>query len=725
MVDQGKGLTDRFGCGSRAADCSAIPGRAARVVPGGLRYLLYTPSGMPTTEAGDPDVGAAVNSIDLPDGTSVASLLELAELVDERRGSMSDLLALPPVLPSADGALRQSEFETDLQRRLPHVQQVCHHPYERLDRIEEVTEVSRARRVSDRALERLASRTEDWQTRRANRVIPKRVFNDRVESVADIFENRVTGKLVDLTLEYIRARRKEVQRILSFLEDLRRIQDSMAGRSWRVAHRGWEQFAAVAELNDQVQRGTGLLSNLRDLEMGVRALQGTSLYQSVDRRKPIPSPLPMTNLLVNDQHYRHVSALWAALWQLDRLSELPPAEGAIRFGKTCEAMESFALLLVLRALDYLGLAVGECPRRGGPSVRIEGRDRHVTLEWTADGELRLDLGETVTLRLVPVASPLATVAARSEAIEAVTAGARQDPIALVYLSPGRIDWDESEPEPPSWMLDRWSVQLRADGVAPSGGLVPVSPLDVDSTERMIRTVRWSLLRADLHAYPARVTAGRDVVEVLRSAGSKHFQATSVPNELGVVGFPSGNDFEAISRSARRAVGALPVNLRRDVLAELESTADMLLTGIRATAPLFRCPTCGVASGVRISSRDGGGFWCDCDSCGTAWGTAQCGSCGTLFPVVRPPLQHPRDRTDVVWVDRTYGGDVASEPCWAADTSSRFVCPACDICSAPDQDRADCARCSQVAAAKTRSSAKVDRDSPHEGSGTKERKPVER
>lgn len=388
-------------------------------------------------------------------------------------------------------------------------------------------------------------------------------------------------------------------------------------------------------------------------------------------------------------------------------------------------METFTLLLVLRALDHLGLAVAECPRRGGPPLRVEGRDRPVTLEWTAHGELRLDLGEAVALRLLPVASPLLTVASRAEAIEAVSAGVGQDPITLVYLSPGRIDLDQSDLEPRSWMLDRWSVQLRADGFVPTGGLVPVSPLDVDSTERMIRTVRWSLLRADLHAYPARVRAGRDALQVLRSAGSKHFQATSVPNELGVVGFPPENEVEAILRSARQAAGALPVNLRRDVLAELDSTATMLREGIRATAPLFGCPTCGVAPGVRISSRDGGGFWCDCDSCGTAWGSAQCGSCGSLFPVVRPPLQHPRDRTDVVWVDRTYGGDVASEPCWAAETSSRFVCPACDMCSAPDQDRADCTRCTLVTATTSSASAKTARNAPHVGGGSKAGKPLQR
>jgi len=703
VADPGQRLTDRFGGGSDPADRSLIPGRAARALPGGLRYLLYTLSGVPTTEVGDPDVGATVDALDLPDGTSGASLLELAELIGDRRGSVSDLLALPPVLPSADGALRQSEFETDLARRLPHVQQVCHHPYERLDRIEEVTEVSRARRVSDRALERLASRTEDWQSRRADRVIPKRVFNDRVESVADIFENRVAGKLVDLTLEYIRARRKDVQRILSFLEDLRRIQDSMTGRSWRVAHRGWEQFAAVAELNDQVQRGAGLLSDLRELEMRLRALQGSSLYQSVDHRKPIPSPLPMTNLLVNDQHYRHVSALWAALWQLDRLSELSPAEAAIRFGEICDAMEAFTLLLVLRALDHLGLAVGEYPQRGGPPVRVEGRDREVTLEWTSCGELRLDLGEAIALRLLPVASPLSTLASRSEAIEAVIAGARPDPITLVYLSPGRIDLDDSDLEPRSWLLDRWSVQLRADGFNPSGGLVPVSPLDVDSTERMIRTVRWSLLRADLQAYPARVRAGRDALQILRSAGSMHFEVTSVANELGVVGFPTEDEVEAICRSARQAVGALPVNLRRDVLVELASSATTLREGVRATAPLFRCPTCGEARKVRISSRGRSGFWCSCDSCDTEWGSAQCGNCGSRFPVLQPPLQHPSMRTDVVWIDRTYGGDVTSEPCWATPTSSRFVCPACDACAAPDQDKQECARCKH---AEQRTSASI-------------------
>ena len=247
----------------------------------------------------------------------------------------------------------------------------------------------------------------------------------------------------------------------------------------------------------------------------------------------------------------------------------------------------------------------------------------------------------------------------------------------------------------------WSVQLRADGSAPSGGLVPVSPLDVDSTERMIRTVRWSLLRADLYAYPARVRAGHDTVQVLRSAGSKYFRTTSVPNELVVVGVPSEHEVDAICRAAGQKVGTLPVNLRHDVSVELELVATALTVGIRRTAPLFRCPTCGVDLGVRISSRDGGGFWCDCDSCGTAWESAQCGGCSSQFPVVQPPLQHPSDRTDVVWVDRTYGGDVASEPCWATDTSSRFVCPECDMCSASDQDRNDCVRCIEVAAATSR------------------------
>lgn len=680
---------------SRDTGGTGIPGRLLSRRGGTLDYVGYSSQGSPTTSHGQRDVGPRVDPLDLPDSTTASSLLELAALVESGSlGGPAALLRLPPVLPSAAKALGRRDLEDELEARLPHLQHACHHPVKRLDRKQEMADVARARRVSDRAIGRLAAHTEDWQARRAGRVVPKRVLDERVESEIDILENRVAGQVIDRYLDYLRIRLQDIRRVLDFLDDLKRIQDSLTGRSWRLARRGWEQFAAMGSVADERRRGADLLRELEELESKLRALRGSELYAGANTRRPIPTPLPLTNLLLNDQHYRHVAALWANLSILNEQAALPPSEAAEHYRAVARAMERFVLLLLARALDHLGFELPSLPVRGAGPVAMTARPWRTTLTWTAEGELHVDLGANSQLRLVPVASKLETPAARLAAVESSQAPDRAP--TIVYLSDGRIDSGaEERVEPPSWRWTRWSLPTWTTEAAPHGAVVPVSPLDVDSVERIIRTVRWALLRADLSQYPPSIRLSTSAMRCFRDSAGSSVREEGNGIALLVGRLAAGDVPGLIARATERSK-QLPVNERPDVQRELSRLGASLEAAARATQPLWECPICR-ASGegrVRMDVRDAGGFGCRCGNCDARWGTDQCGNCQRLYPVVRPPVEHPEIRDDLTWIDRSYGGDVAAEPCWMAPHPSRYTCPACGVCSASERDREQCVRCIQ-------------------------------
>lgn len=319
-----------------------------------------------------------------------------------RTGTHGDPLP-SPLLPTS--LINEESHLSDLERLLGEVLTAGHlHAISKRPRIdlrydETVTDVSRARRLTNKTYTHLASRSECWQRQTLQGIQPKRVLARFSEDEYAIYENVVYARLLDKLVLYLsgRLRRlgrlcKRLERSLSFSSstDLNHRLFNDICRLWGETYR---PEATVAQLKATKETRDAVAMHLKNLQ----GLRQAGLYLHIVREKQVGQILHRTNILTHDQHYRHVSVLWDALRQTVQAANLSPAE-RLRTNQQREADYSAYVGLVLRhALRRYGLTQDDKTTWAGHVLSLSC-DR---LSWA----LRLD-GE-VKLGLVPWAYPAA------------------------------------------------------------------------------------------------------------------------------------------------------------------------------------------------------------------------------------------------------------------------------------------------------------------------------
>ena len=176
----------------------------------------------------------------------------------------------------------------------------------------ELTEISRVQRMAPGAVSRLAAHSEDWHRRTISGVLPSKLLALLSDDDWAIYENRVFARLLDHLNSYIRSRLSETELMhkkyqeaeeLGGAEDiyhpLRRRLCKLWGDAMKdsAPEKALETSAHAIEVLSQAKRKIGLIR------------QG-DLYKKVPRSAQVPAQLRHTNILVHDQHYRHLRTLW-------------------------------------------------------------------------------------------------------------------------------------------------------------------------------------------------------------------------------------------------------------------------------------------------------------------------------------------------------------------------------------------------------------------------------
>ncbi len=116
--------------------------------------------------------------------------------------SFSDIRDINTMLRNFDEKLEINDYDKFIANMLFHIEEICRQPSYYLSREVTKVNISRAKRISVKSINYLASHSEDWIRRQIRGVIPKSILSETIEYDLKIYENKVTSKLIDKLLIY-------------------------------------------------------------------------------------------------------------------------------------------------------------------------------------------------------------------------------------------------------------------------------------------------------------------------------------------------------------------------------------------------------------------------------------------------------------------------------------------------------------------------------------------
>ncbi|MCW8887403.1 MAG: hypothetical protein OQK12_19430 [Motiliproteus sp.] len=264
---------------------------------------------------------------------------------------------ISPLMPAAviDDQSHLLPFENKLFEVLNkgHFHQISLRPRMDLHYEDEVTDISRAKRLAKGALVHLASHSEHWQRQTLSGVIPKKVLARFSEDDFSIYENRVYARLLDDIERHLRKRIRGLKKLQATLMDAQEFYQT-PDRNHRLTTaicNLWGQTFDEAETNKAASLLEHSLNTLGAMLKTVTGLKQTGLYQRVQRNAFVGSSLHLTNILGHDSHYRHLAILWDMLGKVNSNGRKTPEERYERNQQLAIAYSGYAGLALRHALQ--------------------------------------------------------------------------------------------------------------------------------------------------------------------------------------------------------------------------------------------------------------------------------------------------------------------------------------------------------------------------------------
>ena len=241
------------------------------------------------------------------------------------KSATNDEFEVVPLAQCIKDKLFLNDFERTLEKELFHIEEIFRHPHYLLQRTIEKVNVSRAKRIPSKSYQNLASHTEDWLHKSIVDFKPRRILNEELDFLYDIYENQATVAFIERCLRYLGGRIKEIYDIKDFLVEYERI------LSDRDDEKGWfkkinRNLALIGEVYEdqynhrKYNRNNDLAKTqerLSQVQKRLKALQRASLFDEVNKRHVqsllTEKEIMPTNVMANHKHYRYVRELWRGL----------------------------------------------------------------------------------------------------------------------------------------------------------------------------------------------------------------------------------------------------------------------------------------------------------------------------------------------------------------------------------------------------------------------------
>ncbi len=166
-----------------------------------------------------------------------------------------------PLVHDIGKTIRPQRLEELLERHIGHIEEICHLPRTYLKMETDRLPVSPVQKISPHATEFLSVHTEDWEKRTFRNVRPKRVLCLIREDLLDIYENKVTARLIDRLLEYLQKRIIEVKTLKRELEQA----DDFSKDTQKIPWRNRNRICSL--WGDRFQGGTALKTAEKTLKL--------------------------------------------------------------------------------------------------------------------------------------------------------------------------------------------------------------------------------------------------------------------------------------------------------------------------------------------------------------------------------------------------------------------------------------------------------------------------
>lgn len=560
---------------------------------------------------------------------------------------------------------------------------VCWNPHDRLDSTTELVRAGMARRVPPAGLTRLAEHTEDWAGFEHGRIHPLRLVSMRYVEQLDFYENRVAAQLVDCLRAHLSRRIRELTELANGLTSYDEFQQSLRRpQNWRKRERLSTLLAATAsETTEAAPLIQESLRELHDVRTKVLALRGSPAYQRANRRVRLPVRLARTNLFSNESRYRRVGTLWESWALYDATARDQQRQVDERF---LDGYDAYVAALAMRAFETLGYEpvtpAGPAPRPG-VTVRIAAPARELTVTIDGDGAILVSAGPDVLVRILALGHDLSAPAPEPVVLDRVRrlhTAAATNPTPLIVTYPGL----RSDRERLTASIRRrlYSIRPRLAGKAATDpfAVIPMTPLEIESVERLARALRWIVLGLPMvTGYPVRVPVAkrtpRPDADWFRTT-NKSIELARRPAESELAEF-----VEVFKQQTHH--GRARFDKRHEEF--IEGLRASLRTGAAKFDLYTCCPLCG-GQATEFEPRRDDTFQCRCLACKTAWwGTRTCANCQERYPILWPGETVGGGR-DADALDLALGADILSSPCPAGEPAQRFRCPWCGYCQgSPD------------------------------------------
>lgn len=496
--------------------------------------------------------------------------------------SSADFRNVSPLLPPT--VLGRSEMQP-LESMLfevfqaGHLYEIAFRPKLELIQKEELVQTGRAKRLSNKAPDYLAAHSEDWQSRTFSGILPKRVITKLNEDNYDIYENRVFARLIDHLDIYLANRLREI-------EQLAGIFDSALSYSldsdlyWRISKNicsMWGQSFSDDELEHAASSSKTTLETLHFLLREVRGLRQSKLYQTIPQNVNIGSQIRITNVLVHDQHYRHLIRLWDCWVKTQERTELDHGEKICQAQYRAKLYSDYVELVVYHTLNAIGLD----PMDSSSALVVEKAGLDVMVR-----------SHFASLTITPVFTDLDGA---SLSINACTNYGEQR-LLISPLAPTKLG--QLRPDTFNCPTFQHTVEM-----------VTASPLELFSVENMAMALQRWYLRGLANRYGQTVEVSRSILSNIKMPNTKVENGALkllAPLQSGwCVQFEQ--DLYQLTQKKHIDLSPSNVELTKRALMSLQN--DLLR--------LSRCPECGELV-TQFTPREHDCFEAKC-SCNATWG----------------------------------------------------------------------------------------------------------
>jgi len=624
-----------------------------------------------------------------------------------KQSTWQDWANLSPLVPEIASAIQIQLLEKSIKEAIPHLEEICHRPRSYLKMETEKLSVARVQRIAPHAIAYLTSHTEDWECKTFRGVRPKNVLSLVREELLDIYENRVAVRLIDHLLVYLRQRIRDVEKLKNELEQVLNFSEVSQSIHWRnrerICHLWGENFDAAPQL--KVAEVT--LNFLKQIKQKLLTLTDTDLYKAIPRSAEVEGTLRNTNILIGDRHYREIAKLWRE-WSKWRSKRSKTAQQLFDFyQQTINGFDAFCCLLCSKVLmktehdrGFGYSSDSALPERGQSSYFLhqdsyQERDA-INFQWLEDGLIQLESEKLGILKFIPLVAQLAECPDEQTSEQILKllkslvnqADALQHRTIILYLGTAQ-DLSQISPKFQRFFNTIGNDLLSSDLTSNFKSdrqlaLLPVSPFDILSTERVARAMQWWIYSQKYSAYPIKnVLESRLPEELLRQQLGAMLQNRQ-NNQLLVMRPLSPDDRNIFNSNLHSMIKREEAkgNSSRGEIVKLRQLENLPENIDREFESLLTCPTCQAKyspTGFDISFENIGNdcFKAHCQQCETNWGLQRCGQCQTNYPYIKLGGANPEisDRS-IGWCDRVFGRDILAVPYFDKNNCQSYICSNC-------------------------------------------------